>query len=501
MFRADASPAIGGGHVMRCMALAKALAARGARITFVTDRETVATVPSLLDSGYTIIDAGSHATLAEVLMSSGVASGAVLVVDHYGVGTQEVSACRAILDQVVVVDDLAAGPHDCDLLLNQNVLGDDNPYLALIPIHAKVLLGPQFAMLRPAFAALRPAALARRSSAQLKRIFISFGLTDVGGWALKCATVLAESDFKIDIAVGGSAPTIPALRDLASRHENVTLHVDARDLPEIMAAADLAIGAGGSNSWERCCLGLPSLIGVVAENQRTIALALEAASAARLFMEQDIPDLTEIAHAIGSRPDALKSMEEKASAICDGHGAERVAEAILSLPDAITAGAMSLRPANAGDRVDFWLIRNDPTTRGISGQKAAIPWEDHATWWSSATTSKQRLLLVVEVGGHIAGYVRFDHVSSGDAVISIALAQQFRGAGVGSRALQAGLSALAELKPQSGVVAHVRKNNLVSINMFKRCGFCEVGSEGEFLVFRAPRDRDQSRNPGADAWK
>ena len=189
------------------------------RVSFVTTAETIATVPALAETGHGLLEVSSSLNLAETLKSHGVSKTAVLIVDHYGVDTSQVAACRAVLDQIVVIDDLANGPHDCDLLLNQGMIDADGLYLGNLPGHAKVLTGPQFALLRPDFNRLREASLARRRGADLDRVFVSFGLTDVGGWALWAARTLAGGPFTVDVAVGSSAGTIADLRTLASCSE------------------------------------------------------------------------------------------------------------------------------------------------------------------------------------------------------------------------------------------------------------------------------------------
>jgi UDP-2,4-diacetamido-2,4,6-trideoxy-beta-L-altropyranose hydrolase len=133
---------------------------------------------------------------------------------------------------------------------------------------------------------------------------------------------------QVDIVLGTAAPSLATLASLASRDPRLTLHVDTRDMAALMAAADLAIGAGGSSLWERCCLGLPSLTLVLADNQQDAAAALAARGASEVVEEGD---LAARLAALVADPERLARMSEAAAALCDGQGAGRAAERLLAI--------------------------------------------------------------------------------------------------------------------------------------------------------------------------
>jgi spore coat polysaccharide biosynthesis predicted glycosyltransferase SpsG len=196
-----------------------------------------------------------------------------------------------------------------------------------------LLLGPNHAPVRPAFPALREAALARRAAGgPVARILVSLGLTDVGGITGRVVDLLLPltGDIALDVVLGSAGPSLPRLTALAD--PRLTLHVDTQDMPRLTLEADLAIGAGGSTSWERCILALPTLTLILADNQIAAATALAATGASPCLDVAD-PGFDAAFTAQVERllaDEALRASLSAASAtVCDGGGAQRVAGAFL----------------------------------------------------------------------------------------------------------------------------------------------------------------------------
>lgn len=317
LFVCDAGPDVGGGHVMRSLTLAQALTAAGATCAFLA-RPAVETV----------LDAFAPATPRTVAAEPFDA----VVFDHYGLSAPDHRAL-ARGRPTLVMDDLANRPLEADLVLDAGPARRAQDYAGLIPPGAALLLGPNHAPVRPAFPALREAALARRvAGGPVRRILISLGLTDVGAITGRVVDLLLPRtpDIALDVVVGGGAPSLPRLR--AMDDPRLVLHVDTQDMPRLTLEADLAVGAGGSTSWERCVLGLPTLTLILADNQIAAATALAAAGASPML---DV-SAAGFDAAFGARIDqlisdpALRARLSTASAqVCDGGGAERVAAAFL----------------------------------------------------------------------------------------------------------------------------------------------------------------------------
>lgn len=329
IFRCDASSAIGGGHVMRCLTLADALAARGWTCRFACTAKTTETVPALAARGYAMIaldDEGGFVDAADLL-----------IVDHYNWSRAQETACRGQAESILVIDDLADRPHDCDWLLDQTFGREATDYRSLVGRGCRLLVGTSYALLRPQFAARRRAALAaRRASEDIRRFLVSFGASDPHGvteTALR-GIAAAKLDVSVDVVLGANDPNRGKLQSLAdAMTQNVTFHANVDDMAALMADADVAIGAAGTSAWERCCLGLPALLVITAENQKMNASALVAAGAAYAVGDErgfDPLELTERLCGLRQDPGRLRCMSEAASAVCDGRGVDRVIEVLAT---------------------------------------------------------------------------------------------------------------------------------------------------------------------------
>ncbi|MGK9236507.1 UDP-2,4-diacetamido-2,4,6-trideoxy-beta-L-altropyranose hydrolase [Inquilinus limosus] len=333
-FRLEASAAIGGGHAMRCLSLAQALADRGAECLFLVNEEADAVVPALAAVARRTVGPEPEAAVAAVRAAWPDGADAA-VCDLYRWTAPQEQAFAAAARRVLVIDDLIAAPHRCDWLLNQNFGADPAAYDGLLPEGCRRLIGLDYALLRPGFAALRPAALQRRRSAgRPQTILVSLGLTDVGGITGRvCAALATIPDFaRAEVVLGPAAPSIARVQAIAAADPRFRCHVGLDDMARAMLEADAAIGAMGSSSWERCCLGLPTLAVTLADNQRPTAQALASAGIVTLAGDGAALDgaalRTAIAGFLADR-DRLDRLSRASAALCDGQGAGRVAAAIL----------------------------------------------------------------------------------------------------------------------------------------------------------------------------
>jgi UDP-2,4-diacetamido-2,4,6-trideoxy-beta-L-altropyranose hydrolase len=363
-FRTDASLLMGSGHVMRCLTLADALKAQGAQCHFISRAHIGHLLEVIRQRGFAVT--ALPAELSPSLANTQVASErpkelahapwlgcdwqtdaeqtrAVLVklqpdwlvVDHYAIDQRWETALRPHYQKLMVIDDLADRPHQCDFLLDQNLGHQPNDYANLVPAQCKVLTGPQYALLRPEFAALRAYSLQRRQQPVLKHVLITMGGVDQSnatGQVLQALKGCALSqDCRISVVMGLQAPWLQQVQAQAQDMPWPTeVLVNISDMAQRMADSDLAIGAAGSTSWERCCLGLPTLMVVLADNQKDAAVHLEYAGAAYCMtldtqLHQQLQDRTR--HLL-NQPDGLNQMTIHASRITDGAGVDRVMAAM-----------------------------------------------------------------------------------------------------------------------------------------------------------------------------
>jgi UDP-2,4-diacetamido-2,4,6-trideoxy-beta-L-altropyranose hydrolase len=330
LFVVDAGPRVGGGHVMRSLTLASALESQGAACAFIGP-PAVSALLAAFSPGTTRVAAVStepHDLAAAVDTEPFDA----VVFDHYGLGAAEhrvISRGRPAL----AIDDLADRPLGVDVVIDSGPARKAEDYDALLSADARLLLGPNFAPVRPAFAALRETALAWRGE-PVQRILVSMGLTDVGGVTARMVERLRlrVGETGLDIVLGAGAPSLSGLKKVARRDARLNVHVDTPHMARLTAEADIGVGAAGSSTWERCTLGLPTLMVILAENQRSAAEALAERGAAlvvdlaaRDFEAQFDRALTRLM----IDADLRRKLAARSSEICDGLGAGRVASAFL----------------------------------------------------------------------------------------------------------------------------------------------------------------------------
>jgi UDP-2,4-diacetamido-2,4,6-trideoxy-beta-L-altropyranose hydrolase len=240
----------------------------------------------------------------------------------------------------MVIDDLADRAHDCDVLLDQNLGRNVQDYGGLLKPNTTTFIGPQYALLRPEFAQLRSQSLARRTQPQLKHLLITMGGVDkdnATGQVLKALTAChLPPDLRITVVMGPHAPCLADVKLQAAQMVRPTqVLVGASEMAQLMSDSDLCIGAAGSTSWERCCLGLPTLLLVLADNQQSSAQALLMTGAVRVMDRTSLAvSLPRLMSELGADPNAgqaLAGMRDSAQAITDGQGAGLVARQMLPL--------------------------------------------------------------------------------------------------------------------------------------------------------------------------
>lgn len=308
---------------MRCLTLADALRESGWQCAFLSSAESEQIVPALRDRGFPVRspqDAPKDADL--------------LIVDHYGLDAAYEQSCRNWARKIMVIDDLANRQHDCDVLLDQTYGRKAEEYAGLVSSECLILTGAEYALLRPQFSAERQGSLFRRKNQEQEsfRVLIFISSSDpenVTGKVLDGLDLVLNQKMVVDVVMGGGAPHLTEIRErVAGSCHAITLHVNVSNMAELMASADISIGAGGTTSWERCCLGLPTLLVEVADNQTRIAKELGHAGAV-VFLGaagEDLPRKVAdfFNNTLPLHPEKLPDMVDAAASICDGAGVSRV---------------------------------------------------------------------------------------------------------------------------------------------------------------------------------
>ena len=515
-FRCDSSMRIGSGHVMRCRSLARALQLRGVDVVFLCRRlpgdlisllqeefpvlvlSELPTVTSPADQGQPLTGRPLYAfwlgcpeeqdaiESLEVLAAAQLQTPTWLIVDHYGLGAtwhQRMQEGLRLADTtsptVVVLDDLADRSHGATVLVDPNRL-DPNatyPYRGLVPEDCTTLLGPAYALLDPLYAQLQ-SLLPTRS--HLARVLVFFGGIDaanLSGAALSALSHHRLLHLALDIVVSPLSPHLEQLESCILHRSNTLLHVGLPSLALLMARADLAIGAAGTASWERVCLGLPCLVVPVAENQEQGARALEEHGAARCLNLEDKADPVAIIQQsmleLLDAPEDLQAMSESCLQLGDGRGLARVIAAMVG-----PASGLHLRPALPSDLWLYYWWASDPQVRRQSFNTDSFSMAEHRRWFAGRLNSANALLFVLEDGdGLPLGQIRFERAveTNKRAVIGFSLDYLARGRGFAPLLLELGLAELTRCWGNGlEAYAEVRADNSSSCRAFLRAEFQEA---------------------------
>jgi spore coat polysaccharide biosynthesis predicted glycosyltransferase SpsG/RimJ/RimL family protein N-acetyltransferase len=390
--------------------------------------------------------------------------------------------------KILAIDDLANRPHECDLLLDATLGRVAADYKDLVPETCDLLLGPRWALLRPEFAEHRARSLARRGAVPAQVLFVCFGASDPYHVAARLLRSVLDACPQLACVVVATDQTDGKLTAMArAQPERVRLHGPTKDMAGLMAEADLALGAAGTMSWERCAIGLPSAVVVVADNQRRIARELESHGAALLLGDEADVDpaaaATQVA-ALAADGNCLAAMSGAAAAVCDGAGARRTVEKIsdavdervywqrlLSSVPAETLNdgrRLSLRLATAEDEMTTYRWQCEPAARTYSRSPGVPTRQEHATWFAETVNSSERALMIIQIEDQGVGSMRLDRLSRGPGYeISIVVSQAFRGGGIGTTSLKL----LRRIDRQAQFTAYVDAKNSASRKSFSKAGF------------------------------
>ena len=363
VFRADASLQMGTGHVMRCLTLADALKKKGTECHFICREHSGNLVNYIRDKGYVVHALPQVEDEVAVLPAEGQTNLAHaawlgvsqqqdveqcrtilanlqpdwLIVDHYALDISWELMLRDYYHRLLVIDDLADRHHHCDLLLDQTFGRNAEDYQRLVPEHCRLLCGSRYALLRPEFAALRPYSLQRRENPKLEHLLISMGGVDKDNATGQVLEALRGCNLpeqcKITVVMGATAPWLSDVQQQAAEMPWPTIvKVNVNNMAQLMVDSDLAIGAAGATSWERCCLGVPTIMLILADNQEQIAINLQRANAAKGIMNNQHLGvaLLPLLESIITSSVQLKSMSQAAASILDGHGVVAVIQHLES---------------------------------------------------------------------------------------------------------------------------------------------------------------------------
>lgn len=390
-----------------------------------------------------------------------------LVVDHYALDVNWERALQHAAHRVFVIDDIADRNHDCDLLLDQNFYIDmDSRYRGRVPARCQLFLGPRYALLRDEFQELR--LLVKPRTGPVRRALIFFGGVDNDNntaVAIRALASLEIAELYVDVVIGLRHPRIEYIKSLCAEYK-YACHVQTDQMATLMAVADISVGAGGTATWERCCLGVPTLVISTADNQRNQisgAAAQDLVFAPELTAELE-PQLREYFGAFVENNMLRAAISRSCMHAVDGQGVKRVI-------DGLGYGGIAIRMVKPDDSAKLFEWRNHPAVRAASRNHGLIDWGAHQSWFAGVLGSSDKVLLIGESAGSSVGVVRFD-VHNQEAEVSIYLVPDGGFSGRGRSLLQCAERWIALNRPNISVIrAQVLDANERSHRLFLGLGY------------------------------
>jgi len=490
--RTDASTSIGSGHLMRCITLADALRQIGAHVEFVS-RDLPGNLNSVVtEKGFALhqlpspeksdvpLNWNRHASWLGVhwhqdaeecadYLGDGREQYDWLIVDHYALDKNWEQLHRPIARKIMVIDDLADREHDCDLLVDQNIhCGFQHRYRDLVPEKCDQLLGPSYALLRPEFSELREKIKPR--DGKIDRVLIYFGGVDGTNETMKVLDAISaveETCFSVDVIVGDSHPHKDDVLKRCNRMHKTRCYPISNRISSMIVKADLAIGAGGVTSLERFCLGLPSIVISVAENQNRISREC-GLRGLQLFLGEaskvKVDHISSALQTVIQSPTLLQFFSKESMKVVDGKGVSRVMQKLFPLE-------VRLRLAELQDSVDVFSWRNSEETRRHIFNRDLIPFEVHQEWFEKCLNSENRVILIGEIDNKAIGVLRYD-LTDAEALISVYLVPGKQPPGTGSQLIAAGSAWVRENYPHiKKVNAEILCKNTASVKAFEKAGY------------------------------
>lgn len=490
VIRCDASAEGGIGHLVRAISVAAAAREAGWSAVLAGSISSPLAERLLAESGLDVV-----AAPADLGILAAEQGATVVHVDNYDIGRDALMQVRASGAVLSSMEDGAFGRRPADVVVDSTIRAERIGRPADgSPVE---LLGIEYAPMRSQVVAAREA---RAASApplgDAADVLIVMGGTDATGAAGTVAAICTSAEGIGRVSVIAPERGWDAVR--AAAGEGVELLAPSPAFLDRARAADLVVSAAGTTSWELACIGVPSLLVAVVENQHAgyeAALAegisrglgaLEEVradpAAARARLESAVADLR-----------AGRSWESTARSAVDGRGADRIVAAwgdVLAARIGEAQEPLSARRAREEDSLLLLRWRNDPTTRAVSRSSEPVAWQDHDAWFQRTLRNDQRELYVVERGEAPVGTVRFDAHAESEWEVSITLAPEARGHGLARPVLAAGERTFDAGHPGTTVIASVLPGNVPSQRLFARAGYAldPTRDDGDFdvLVRRDP---------------
>ena len=485
VIRADCDAEIGNGHVMRCLGMAQAWVDAGGAVTFVTAINAPTLEARLRSEDIEVIRlAVQPGNEHDAIQTTEVARGKKapwIVVDGYHFGTDYQRIIKDAGLQILFIDDTGhAEFYYADIVLNQNVYAYEDLYAKRDP-STRLLLGPRYILLRREFWKWK--GWRREVSDEAHRVLVTLGGGDPANVTLRVVNALKGIDFsglEAKIVVGPSNPHTETLQHtLRSAPCSLNIVQGVEDMADLIAWADMAISGGGTTCWELAFMGLPSVIFALAENQRSVTEALHS-----LEIAQSLGWFAGIKESVVTRAlkelmldsKRRKTMADRGQQLVDGVGIDRVISAMNNPAQPIPrADDLRVRHAFFQDAELLWEWASDPVVRANSFHPEPISLHEHIKWYERKLLSPECSIWIIELNGEAVAQVRYDLVDHAYAKIDFSVKTEFRGRGLGPKALSLTWRSACKQLGATCVRGIVFEENKASAAAFLKAFFCQTG--------------------------
>ena len=514
--RVDANDQIGGGHFRRCFSLAEEIKARGHTTLFISTSLPMKLRQMLKTSGFNykvlepstktqkILKPESYSVYENWLELPKIqdAKGTREIVekfrpnwvifDNYALDFEWVTVVRKNLDRVpfLAIDDLDNRNLGADFLLDQTSLRKRKRKYKSVAF----LEGPRFTLLTKNFRELRTQSILERSIRQSRNcigkkfcILISVGMYDpkkIMPYLLRATAII--KDVHIDVAISSDSQTLSQIRKLAKVYANINLHLDKSDISFLMLKADLCIGATGMSTWERCCMGLPTLTIAIAQNQRNLTKELKKINAAKVItitQAKSKKNLYDTVSNLVNSPEILKKLSKNSKNLCDGLGAKRVMDFLEA----------KLRSVKITDSRKLLTWRNKSFVREMSLDKKTLSEKEHRKWMQKTQNGLKGIWLIYSEGNVEIGHCNSVFISKNEVFWSFYIGENSFSKGSGKRMLAFFLKQLFYEKGIKTINAKVLNQNFKSKLVHQHLGFSCINKSKEYSTFSLSRTKFECR--------
>ncbi len=476
LFRTDSSSRIGGGHVVRCLALADTFKKFGWKCFFACEKDSFKTTPILLESNVGIIEIGGSIDddIELIVLNLGREINLVIF-DHYDIDIDIESKFRECTNTIIVIDDLANRKHDADILIDQTFLRNKKDYQFLVPKKCSLMLGSEFVILRRDFHIERAQFINRlnNNDDSIKNIIILFGNNDSKFMSMVALDGVIDSGIKTELTIvlGKGVKNVDTIQRKIQKINNIRIKllVNVRNIAYLISQSDMAIIAGGTTIWECLCIGVPALVIKTAKNQEKNINNLSKKGLIVYLGHYKKINKKVISNALSDlneNLDRIRNIGKTSRKICDGYGVRRIFFGILDCIYTKEKLPICFRLMEKKDGMTVFRWQCSPGMRKYFRNTSTPNIKEHNNWIDSKLNDANSLLLIITFDNSSVGLLNLCYKDN-EIDVSILLDQKYQGLGIASLALEL----LKKISSGKDLLAEINPNNLASVKAFTSAGF------------------------------